>query len=258
MLLACDIGNTNIKTGLFKGDTLAERKMFKDSISFGTYLQSISVDKIAASSVVPAITNSITKTCKELKNITPFIISREALFNLEVNYNSPETLGIDRLCSAEGAFYLYGISEDYNNYQEGTYILSVDLGTATTINVVSYPGLFTGGIIAPGITMMFESLNKNTAQLPNASEKYYDDFIGQSTFSSIASGVLNSAAGLIKSTIEYLKSDRKAASLKIFITGGNAEKLIPYLNFEFKYVPELVLLGVKTIYEKNNRNKKSR
>ncbi len=253
MLLACDIGNTNIKTGLFSDDKLTEKMLFNNIESFNAYLHTKSVHNFAVSSVVPELTKKIINESIVLKNFCPFIITKEVKFNLKISYDSPETLGIDRLCSAEGAFSLYKSTEDYKNFDDKTYILAIDLGTATTINIVSYPGEFNGGIIAPGITMMFESLNRSTAQLPNVSEKYYNNFIGRNTRSSIASGVINSGIGLIKSTIGYLKSEMKAKELKIFITGGNAEKLLPYFNFEYKFVPELVLLGVKTIYDKNHQ-----
>lgn len=255
MLLACDIGNTNIKTGLFSDDKLIKRMLFNNIESVSSYLQSISVEHIAISSVVPDLTKNISALSKDIKGITPFVITKDTGFNLKISYDTPETLGIDRLCSAEGAFYLFKNSEDYKNFHSGTYILSIDFGTATTINIVSFPGEFTGGIIAPGITMMFESLDSKTAQLPRVSENHYNGFIGKNTASSIASGVINSAVGSIKSTINYLTSEMKAQELKIFITGGNAEKLIPYLDFEYNYIPELVLIGVRTIYEKSFPNK---
>jgi type III pantothenate kinase len=253
MLLACDIGNTNIKSGLFSEDKLIETKLLDNQESFSAYLLKKPVDKIAISSVVPKLTKDIIDVSKSLGGPLPFIITKDVKFNLKINYSSPETLGIDRICSAEGSFSLYKNSGDYKNYNNNTYVLSIDLGTATTINIVKYPGEFTGGIIAPGLSMMFESLNSRTAQLPNVSERSYENFIGRNTSSCIASGVINSSVGLIKSTIDYLKSGMNAEELKIYVTGGNAEKLLPYFNFNYIFVPELVLLGVKTIYDLNNR-----
>jgi len=255
MLLACDIGNTNIKTGLFSNDKLTEKMLFNNSESFIAYLDTRSGHNFAISSVVPELVKKIIDSTTVIKNFSPFIITKEVKFNLKISYDSPGTLGIDRLCSAEGAYYLYKKTEDYKYFNDKTYIVAIDLGTATTINIVSYPGEFKGGLISPGISMMFESLNCRTAQLPNVSEKYYSNYIGKNTGSSIASVVINSSIGLIKSTIDYLRFEMKAKELKIFITGGSAEKLLPYVNFKYKYVPELVLLGVKTIYDKNNPEK---
>jgi type III pantothenate kinase len=251
MLLACDIGNTNIKTCIFYDDIPTGKKLFTNTESFTAYLRTKPAHNIAVSSVVPEITKIIIEELKTLKYSSPFILTKDAKFNLKISYNSPDTLGMDRLCSAEGAFSLYKGSDNYKNYNNKTFIISIDLGTATTINVLSYPGTFSGGIIAPGTNMMFESLNSSTAQLPSVSEKYYKNFIGKNTSESIASGVINSGTGLIKRTIDYFKSEMKAEELKIFITGGNAEKLLPYFDFEYIFVPELVLLGVKAVFDKN-------
>lgn len=250
-MLAIDIGNTNIKTGYFSDDELIENKLFDNEESFSSYLLTKPSEPIAISSVVPHLTEKIINILKNAGSSPPFILTKDVKFNLDILYDSPESLGIDRLCSAEGAFTIYKKSPDFNNYNDKTYILSIDLGTATTINIVRYPGEFTGGIIAPGIKMMFESLNSRTAQLPNADGDYFKEFFGRDTLSSIASGVINSATGLINNAIEYLKVEMRAEELKIFITGGNASKLLPYLKFEYKFIRELVLLGVKAVYNKN-------
>jgi type III pantothenate kinase len=252
MILACDIGNTNIKTGLFSKDEPVEINLYRDAELFYEQLKIKPVDKIAISSVVPEITIQITKLLKQLNRTAPLVIDKNSAFNLKISYDYVDTLGIDRICSAEGAFFLYKNSVDYKNFNENTYILSIDLGTATTINIVRYPGEFIGGIISPGISLMFESLSKKTAQLPRASENNYNNFIGKNTFSSIASGVINSTTGLIENTILNLKRQMNADKIKIFITGGNAEKVLPYCNFEYKFVRELVLLGVKTIRDRND------
>jgi len=253
MLLACDIGNTNIKTGLFNDDILTENKLFDNFESFQAYIQANPVQHIAVSSVVPDVTKKVAEASERFNNFSPFIITKDVKFNLKLSYDSPDTLGMDRLCSAEGAYSFFKASGDYKIFNDKTIILSVDLGTATTINIITYPAEFAGGIIAPGINMMFKSLNSSTAQLPLVSEMNYENFIGRNTASSIASGVINSCAGLIKRTIDYYKTEKKAETIKIFITGGNAEKVLPYLEFEYKFVPELVLFGIKNVFNKNNR-----
>ncbi len=100
--------------------------------------------------------------------------------------------------------------------------------------------------------MMFDSLNRNTAILPRIDSSYFKSVIGDDTNSSIASGVVTSAAGMIEKTINHIKS-RAGNELEIFIciTGGNVEKIIPHLNFDFVYERNLVLFGIKTLYEIN-------
>ncbi len=251
MLLACDIGNTNIKAGVFSNNDLIEFHSFEKLEAFVDYFQAKQINQVAISSVVPKLTKKILTLFKNYSVPAPFIIDRSVEFNLKIDYDSIETLGIDRLCSAEGAFFIYKNSNEYKNYNDKTFILSIDFGTATTINIIRYPGDFIGGIIAPGITMMFDSLNSKTAQLPKVTEKDYKHLIGKDTFSSIASGVINSNIGFIDRTISYLKSEMNADDFKIFITGGNSEKMIPFLQFDFTLIKELVLIGVKAIYDKN-------
>ena len=251
MFLACDIGNTNIKTGIFDDDNLSEFNSFSDYTSLINYLKIISFDKAAISSVVPKTGDKLFSEILTLKKIKTFIITRSVKFNLKIVYDTIETLGIDRICSSEGAFSLFKKTNEANNYRADTYILSIDFGTATTINIIRYPGEFTGGIIAPGINMMFDMLNKKTSQLPNVNFSSYKAIIGTDTKSSIASGVLNSTLGLIEQVIKSLKSENKNINIKIYLTGGNAEKIMGYLPFEFVYERGLVLEGIKTIYDKN-------
>ncbi len=251
MFLAFDIGNTNIKAGLFHEDDLIELKFFTRLSDIKSYIKSKEIDQAAVSSVVPALTGKISKILISSLKVSPFIIDKSSKFNIKINYDSFETLGIDRICSAEGAFAIFRSSDEFKNYSEMTYILSIDFGTATTINIIRYPGEFTGGVIAPGIGMMFESLKSKTAQLPEVSGEQYKNLVGTDTATSIASGVMNSSFGLIERILNYLKSDMNAGSIKIFITGGNAEKIIPHFPFKFQFEKGLVLLGIKAIYQKN-------
>ena len=176
------------------------------------------------SSVVPTTSKTLEEQLKKI-NISPFFINSESKFNLKNEYKTPSTLGIDRICSAEGAFYLYQHSSNFKskNYSEKDFILTIDFGTATTLNFVKYPGIFMGGIIAPGINMMFNSLLTNTAQLPSVQIDDYQNFIGADTNQSISSGIINSSIGLIERTIKHLKQNLNAEIINVFITGGNAE-----------------------------------
>jgi type III pantothenate kinase len=251
MFLAFDIGNTNIKTGLFLEDKLSEFNSFPNYSSLLNYLKNIKFDKAAISSVVPKMEEKLIKDLFSLKKIEPFVITKSVKFSLKIIYDSIDTLGIDRICGVEGAFSLFNKSEETENYNSETYILSIDFGTATTVNIIRFPGEFIGGIIAPGLNMMFEGLNKNTSQLPNVDLSSYKNLIGTDTKSSIASGVLNSTIGLIEKVIKFLKSEKGEVKIYIFVTGGNAETIMNYLPFKFKYEKGLVLAGIKSIYNKN-------
>ncbi len=121
-----------------------------------------------------------------------------------------------------------------------------------TINVIQYPGKFIGGLIAPGLEMMFESLKNKTAQLPRLSVNDFISIIGNDTNSSIASGVLTSAVGMIGKIINHLKKENSAEEIFTYVTGGNAEKIISHLDFDFVVEEGLVLYGINALWELNN------
>lgn len=252
MFAACDIGNSRIKLGLFKNDKISEFRSFEKSNDFNMYILSKKIQDIAISSVVPQKLNEITNQLKS-NNLNPYIISKKSKFNLTLNYDSIETLGIDRICGCEGAYFLLKKSDDFKDFKTGSCILVIDFGTATTLNIIIYPSEFIGGMIAPGIRMMFNSLNNSTAQLPDVSIESYKNFVGRDTSSSIASGVINATTGLIEKTFLYLKEKMSAEKIWIYITGGNAENFPQHLNFDFEYEKGLVLYGIKSIFEKNNK-----
>lgn len=248
MLFVCDIGNSKIKTAFFKDEKISGIKIFEDADSLIKFVSNKKISRAAVSSVVPEKLKFFEKEFNSLFGFRPFIINRKVKFNLKIDYETPGTLGIDRICSAEGALYLH----KFNNsvYNKAVYILSIDFGTATTINIVKYNGIFAGGLILPGVRMMFKSLKNETAQLPEVKPSEYLNIIGSSTKSSIASGIINATVGAIMQTIHHLKQDSKT-DIKIFTTGGNAKFILPYLKYDHVYEKGLVLYGIKSIYENN-------
>lgn len=251
MLIAIDIGNTRIKAGKFTNDKLTEIFSSQDTSEVLTFLKSYTKSDFAIASVVPDKTKIFSDEVYRLTGKFPFIISIDIKKNLAIVYKTPETLGTDRLCSAEGAFFLYKNSKKYKTYNKGTYILTIDFGTATTVNVIEHPGKFIGGLIAPGFEMMFESLKQKTAQLPYLDVSSFTSTIGNETNSSIASGIVTSVVGMIEKIINYLVRTMHALSLHIYITGGNATKIIPHLNFDIVHEEGLVLYGIYALWELN-------
>ncbi len=244
MFLACDIGNTKIKAGLFSENNLVESFSFQ-SIEQVTEISSIkTISLTGISSVVPESSYRLINFL-DSKSFPYYRISGDSVLHLKMKYKTPETLGSDRICSAEGAYFLNG------RLKETEIILSIDFGTATTVNIVHYPGEFVGGVIAPGVHMMGEALHSHTAQLPQVGFTDFHEVIGDSTKSSIASGLINSSIGLIDRILDYLRRAYPSKIVKIFLTGGNAERLIPFINFDFVYEKNLVLYGIKAVTDLN-------
>ncbi|MGE5498907.1 MAG: type III pantothenate kinase, partial [Syntrophothermus sp.] len=247
-----DIGNSRIKFALYDKYGLRELKISSQGLLPLDWFRNIKIKNVAISSVVPSLTDELSEYFSKEFKIEPFVITHESLFNLQIDYETPHSLGIDRICSAEGAFALFKESKEFKGYDEKTFIITIDLGTATTVNIVKYNGLFSGGIIMPGIMTMTNSLKVNTAQLPEISiELDYKGFIGKNTRSSIASGILNSTLSLIENCVCYLKSEMGAKEVKLYTTGGNAPIIEKHLKFEHLMVEDLVLRGVKSVFERN-------
>ena len=252
MLLTIDIGNTAIKSAIFNGDEVLQFNRYDELDElFNSTLQK-DIDAVAITSVVPSKYKLVTNFFEERMNIIPYQIKSNSNFNLKIKYNSIATLGVDRICSAEGAFYLYNNSDIHPAFKDGSFIISVDCGTATTVNIIMYPNIFIGGMIAPGIDTMLKGLHKNTAQLPMIEKDELSWDIGSDTNSSIASGVVNSAVGLIERAHKILKDDYGADSIITYLTGGNASVLSDFLSIEHQIENALVLVGVKEIYKLNN------
>ncbi|MBI9070022.1 MAG: type III pantothenate kinase [Melioribacteraceae bacterium] len=237
MLLALDIGNTFIKYGIYERNNLLRFTRVKhnrfNSINFNEF----KISEVAVSSVVPKVEEEISKSVLERFNISPYHIDKNNTLGITLNYSSVTTLGIDRICAAVGAFYS---SDNSSN------IIYADLGTATTINYV-IDGAFEGGLILPGLETMINSLNLNTAQLPKVDLSQYNNFIGKDTPDCIISGIINSTICVIEKSVSQLNT-----RTKLIITGGNAKFIEPHLDLEYEFIEDLVLRGVKKIFELNN------
>ena len=251
MLLVCDIGNTRIKTALFDKNKIVDFYSFSSVNKLAGSYKKKDISSVVFSSVVPEKSKEFESQIKKKFKIPPFRINDSLNFNLKIDHSTPEYVGTDRICSAEGAFYLFKKSRNFKSYSKNDIIISIDLGTATTLNFVKYPGTFKGGIIAPGVRMMSQSLHDLTALLPIVSISEYKNLVGKNTKESISSGIINSTIGLIEKSINELKSKNKSAKVHVYITGGNAQQILPHLKIKHKFVGELVLIGIKAVYEKN-------
>ena len=247
MLLNLDIGNTNIKSALFDDDSLIEFLIYPDVDKALDYLKNKTFTEAAICSVNPS-REKILSTLIYSEGIRLFKASIHHKSNLKLNYKTPDTLGMDRICSAAGA---YDFVLKNNIKLKDRYILTIDFGTATTINIVSPENNFIGGLIAPGIRTMMKSLNKETAQLPIPELDSFEGFIGDSTNASIISGVVTATIGMINETVYHLKEVSSGTEPVIFATGGNAKIIMPKLKHKIFYDEALVLKGLKLIYEMN-------
>ncbi|MFA5779967.1 MAG: type III pantothenate kinase [Elusimicrobiota bacterium] len=228
-LLAIDIGNTTINFGLFENEKLEKATVFTEKfkkIPFGDY------DNGIIASVVPYATKKIIRLLK----IKPIILDSKNI-PIKIKVKNPQKVGPDRLVNAFAAKELYGVPS-----------VVVDLGTATTFDVVSKNGEYIGGVIAPGIKISAESLYEKTAKLPKIKLEVPKNIIGKNTKEAIMSGIFYGHLGLIKEVIKKVKGERLNVK-KIILTGG-------YATFFSKHFPDFIvdgditLKGLKIIFEK--------
>jgi len=246
MILTLDIGNTNIKSALFETDEIKDFQVHTSVENVIEYIDHIKFSIAAICSVNPTSEKILISKLKT--SVTPiFRATVNQKMNLTINYRTPETLGMDRVCSAVGALDL-AVKEKITS--ENQYIITIDFGTATTINIVSPDRKFIGGLIAPGIWTMLNSLKQNTAQLPLTDLESYQGIIGNSTESSIVSGVITATIGMISETVEKLKNESSKYPI-IYVTGGNSKPILHHLSYKVNFEEDLVLKGLKILYDLN-------
>ena len=222
MLLAIDIGNTNIEFGVYEGmegkarfRLGTNRDITSDEIGLMMMqffaingLDKEDIEDILIASVVPQVMYSIQNAMKKYLGKTPKVAGEGLPYAIENRYQNPREVGADRLVNAYAAFQKYG----------GPLII-VDFGTATTFDVVSEDGAYCGGAIYPGIKISMEALFEKTAKLPRVELVRTDRAIGRTTVDSVQSGVMYGYVGAVKNIVQEIQREL-GQEAKVIATGG--------------------------------------
>jgi len=232
MILAIDIGNTNIVFGLFEGDTLKDKWRSPTQVPFPLgHLQNIKA--IIVTSVVPDIDESITAICERDLDLSPtFITYKNA--GIEITTESPEQVGADRLVNAVAVI---------THYQAPAIV--IDFGTATTFDVITVDKA--GGIIAPGIRLSLETLTNRAAKLPKIEIKKPPHAIGRTTSEAMQSGIFYGYLSLIEGVIKNLGTEMQTTPT-IIATGGLASLFFDETETIHHLDPDLTLKGLLSVY----------
>ncbi|MBL7156673.1 MAG: type III pantothenate kinase [Candidatus Omnitrophica bacterium] len=238
MLLAVDIGNTNINFGLIsKSGRIARRhsqptKKLNLSRIINIIKKDKTIDAIYMVSVVPGLTKGIKKKLKRsFKNAKIFVIGSNLKVPIKCEYKKRE-IGQDRLITAFAAKSLYGLP-----------ILIIDFGTAVTFDVVSKKSAYLGGLIVPGIKMSLDSLSEGTALLPKTYLKKTRSLIGKNTTTSIRGGMIYGYSALCEGLIAQFRN-KLGRNIKIVATGGDAPLISRYTPSMKKVDLDLSLKGL--------------
>ncbi len=253
MILAMDVGNTNIKTALFDGKDMYKywrmsTNIHSTSDEYGIRLTSMfehekvptsAVEGIVVSSVVPTINFTIEHMLQNYFGKTPLVVAPGIRTGINIRYENPRELGSDRIANAVAAYDEYG----------GPCIF-IDFGTATTFGVVDEGGAFLGGLICPGIKLSSEALVTGTAKLPRFELTRPDSVIGRTTLSNLQSGMYYGYVGLVKNIVKKIRQELGREAF-VVATGGLAVMIAEESKAIDKLDGLLTLKGLRLIYERN-------
>jgi type III pantothenate kinase len=254
MLLAIDIGNTNVVLGVFEGKHLVENwrvgtktqitpdeyaMILKDLFNFGG-LEFKRIDGVIISTVVPPLLPVMTEMSKKYFHIEPMVVTHEIRSGITIHYDNPKEIGADRIVNAAAAYKLYG----------GPVII-VDFGTATTFCAVTREGEYLGGAISPGIKISAEALFQRAAKLPRVELTKPRSVIGTDTISAMQAGIIYGYAGLVDGIVERMKKELSPEA-KVVATGGLAELVSPETKSIQEIKPHLTLEGLRLLYDINH------
>ena len=255
MLLAIDIGNTNIVIGciqddeiVFKARIATDRTRTSDQYgveiknmveAYGVQLKDI--DDCIISSVVPPVFNSVKTGVFKVIGKQPMVVGPGLKTGLNIHVDVPGQVGSDRIVIAVAALAEY----------EAPMIL-MDLGTATTIEVVEPENVYMGGVIVPGVTVSLDALTSRAAQLPGISLDKPKSVIGRNTVDCMRSGMMYGTAAMIDGVVDRIEEELGHPSTLI-ATGGLAQFITPLCKHKIILEKELLLKGLNIIYKKNKR-----
>jgi type III pantothenate kinase len=252
-IIAIDIGNSETNVGVgnstkWESYRYTTRKtitsdellmMFKTTIDLSK-LNDKAVDGVIVCSVVPQITDSVVSAISEFTMKDVLVVGPGIKTGLKVNIDNPKELGPDRIANSVGGFKK--INKE---------VVIVDLGTATTFDVVNSNKEYLGGSIAPGIKISLDALISKTSSLKSVELKEPDKVIGKNTYEAIQSGLVLGHASMIDSMLEKIVLESNL-SPGVVITGGLGTLIQPVLNINSSYEKNLTLDGLEEIYNLNN------
>ncbi|RKD20945.1 pantothenate kinase [Caminicella sporogenes DSM 14501] len=256
MLLAFDVGNTNIVLGVYKGKELIKywrisTDKSKTSDELGMIVNQLfqyeglrleDVTDIIISSVVPTIMYSLQHMAYKFCNKEAIIVGPGIKTGINIKYDDPRQVGADRIVNAVAAYHKYGGP-----------IIVVDFGTATTFCAISEKCEYLGGIISPGIKISSDALFQKAAKLPRVELVKPETVICKNTTESIQSGIVYGYVGLVDYIVKRMKEELGKKDVKVVATGG----LAGLIATESKTIEEvdkfLTLEGLRLIYEMNKK-----
>ncbi|MDD6074038.1 MAG: type III pantothenate kinase [Otoolea sp.] len=253
MILAVDIGNTNIVIGVVdaKKTYFIERlttTIGKTNLEYAITLKSIleifhieprQLEGAIISSVVPPLNRTIMEAIRKITGITAKLVGSGMKTGLNILMDNPRSVGSDMIVNSVGAL---------NEHEPP--IIIIEMGTATTMSVIDKDGRYIGGAILPGLRVSMDTMSSSTAQLPRISLDTPKKVIGKNTIDCMRSGIIYGNAAMIDGMLTRIETEL-GQSATIIATGGIAKVILPLCSHEIIYDGALLMKGLLTLYEKN-------
>ena len=252
-IIAVDIGNTETTVGIGSKDNWDSYRfttrdtntpdellaLFNSTFQIKSEVKK-DIEGAIICSVVPQATNSFSEAIRKYLNLEPIIVGPGTKTGLKVNIDNPKELGPDRIANSVAGYLI----------TEADTVV-IDLGTATTFDVVSKNKEYLGGSIAPGIKISLDALTLKTASLKSVELDIPNKVIGKNTYEAIQSGLIMGHASMIDSMVEKIILEIDIEP-KIILTGGLSKVVQPILNVNVEYIENLTLVGLEEIFKLNN------
>lgn len=256
MLLAFDVGNTNIVCGVYDGDELIQHwRLATDTLQtsdgyagiFGTLfnlsgLKFSDITDIIIATVVPPIIPLLEKLSKKYFNCDPILVGPGIKTGLNILYDNPRELGADRIVNAVAAIHEYGAP-----------LIIIDMGTATTFCVIDKKGRYLGGAVALGAISSMEALFQRASKLPRIELVKTDSVICRNTVSAMQSGIYYGFVGQIDEIVKRIKKELNEENVKVIATGGLSSLIAQETETIELVDPMLTLKGLLILYKKNKK-----
>jgi type III pantothenate kinase len=259
VLLAIDVGNTNIVPGVFDGArlvhswrlaTLRERTadevgMVLTQLFARDGLEVAAIDAVIMASVVPPVTPTMVMMSRRYFGTSPLVVDETVDTGMPNRYDNPAEVGADRIVNGVAAYEEFGRAAK-------SAVIVVDFGTATTFDAVSSAGEYLGGIICPGIQISADALFQRAARLPRIEVRKPDRVIGRTTVASMQSGLFFGYVDMVEGLVARMRRELGDPVVCV-ATGGLAEVIAPETSVIQAVSPDLTLNGLRLIWERQPR-----
>lgn len=260
MLLAIDVGNTNIVLGVFEGQALIrswrlqslrertadELGLAVDGLFAHSRIDRTRIDGVVLGSVVPPLTTTVVSMLAKYFDRTPLVVDPVSNSGMPILYSNPPEVGADRIVNAIAAFEQYGGSHRP--------LIVCDFGTATTLDAVSAKGEYLGGAICPGVTISADALFQRAARLPRIEVRRPPTVIGRTTVGAMESGLFFGYVGMVEGLVRRMDAELGGHAICVG-AGGLAVVIAPETHLIEHVDVELTLTGLRLVWERNRQTR---